>query len=84
MSEADRAPTLSVVIPIFNEEDTLPALFQRLSAALDATGEEYEVVFVNDGSRDASERMLREFHARDPRFKSIHFSRNFGHQTAIT
>ncbi len=84
MSEADRAPTLSVVIPIFNEEETLPALFQRLSVALDATGEEYEVVFVNDGSRDASERMLREFHARDPRFKSIHFSRNFGHQTALT
>lgn len=84
MIESERAPTLSVVIPIFNEEETLPALFQRLSAALDAIGEEYEVVFVNDGSRDASERMLREFHARDPRFKSIHFSRNFGHQTAIT
>lgn len=84
MSEADRAPTLSVVIPIYNEEETLQALFDRLSAALNSLGEEFEVIFVNDGSRDASERMLREFQARDPRFRSVHFSRNFGHQTAIT
>jgi glycosyltransferase involved in cell wall biosynthesis len=84
VSEADRAPTLSVVIPIFNEEETLQALFERLTAALDPLEDAFEVIFVNDGSRDASERMLREFQARDPRFKSVHFSRNFGHQTAIT
>ncbi len=84
MSEADQTPTLSVVIPIFNEEETLSRLYDRLSSALVATGETFEVLFVNDGSRDRSESMLREFHARDPRFKSIHFSRNFGHQTAIT
>lgn len=84
MSEVDQTPTLSVVIPIFNEEETLSRLYDRLSAALVATGETFEVVFVNDGSRDRSEAMLREFHSRDPRFKSIHFSRNFGHQTAIT
>ncbi|HEY2773596.1 MAG TPA: glycosyltransferase family 2 protein [Candidatus Binatia bacterium] len=84
MTADEQAPTLSVVIPIFNEEETLEKLYERLSAALAATGESFEVVFVNDGSRDASERILREFHARDPRFKSIHFSRNFGHQTAIT
>jgi len=84
VSEAGQAPTLSVVIPIFNEEETLPALFERLSSVLVRLGEPFEVIFVNDGSRDGSERMLRDFHARDPRFKSIHFSRNFGHQTAIT
>lgn len=84
MSEAGQAPTLSVVIPIFNEEETLEALYERLSPALVALGETFEVLFVNDGSRDGSERLLREFHQRDPRFKSIHFSRNFGHQTAIT
>lgn len=84
MNEAGQAPTLSVVIPIFNEEETLAALFARLSAALVATGESFEVLFVNDGSRDGSERILRDFHARDARFKSIHFSRNFGHQIAIT
>ena len=84
MNEAGEAPTLSVVIPIFNEEETLPALFERLSAVLEGLGEPFEVIFVNDGSSDGSERMLRALHARDPRFKSIHFSRNFGHQTAIT
>lgn len=84
MTEAGPAPTLSVVIPIFNEEETLEALYARVSAALEATGETFEVILVNDGSRDGSERMLREFHRRDPRFKSVHFSRNFGHQTAIT
>lgn len=84
MSEAGQSPTLSVVIPIFNEEETLQALYERLSAALTSMGEPFEVIFVNDGSRDGSERMLRDFQTRDPRFKSIHFSRNFGHQTAIT
>ena len=84
MSEADRVPTLSVVIPIFNEEETLQVLFERLSAVLVSTGELFEVIFINDGSRDSSEKLLCDFHARDPRFKSIHFSRNFGHQIAIT
>ncbi len=84
MSDAGQSPTLSVVIPIFNEEETLPALFDRLSSSLGALGETFEVILVNDGSRDGSERMLREFTARDPRFRSVHFSRNFGHQTAIT
>jgi glycosyltransferase involved in cell wall biosynthesis len=84
VSESEQTPTLSVVIPIFNEEETLEKLYERLRAALEKTAESFEVVFVNDGSRDASERMLVEFHRRDPRFKSIHFSRNFGHQTALT
>ena len=84
MNEADSSPTLSVVIPIFNEQETLEALYERLSSSLGVLGEDYEVIFVNDGSRDGSERILREFHARDPRYRSIHFSRNFGHQTAIT
>jgi dolichol-phosphate mannosyltransferase len=84
VSEEKDTPTLSVVIPIFNEQETLEALFTRLSSALGALGETFEVIFVNDGSRDASEKLLREFHGRDARFKSVHFSRNFGHQTAIT
>ncbi len=84
MSKAEQAPTLSVVIPIFNEEENLEVLYQRLSAALVATGEDFEVIFVNDGSRDRSELLLREFARRDPRFRSLHFSRNFGHQTALT
>jgi polyisoprenyl-phosphate glycosyltransferase len=84
VSEAEQQPTLSVVIPVFNEEETLPALYERLVTVLNDLGEPYEVIFVNDGSRDRSERLLRDFYERDSRFRSIHFSRNFGHQTAIT
>lgn len=84
MSEAGARPTVSVVIPIFNEEETLEKLYQRLHTVLEGLGESYEVIFVNDGSRDGSERMLREFHRRSPQFKTINFSRNFGHQVAVT
>ena len=54
------APEISVVIPVYNEEEVLPALFARLYPALDALGRTYEVLFVNDGSRDRSTALLRE------------------------
>ena len=60
------APTLSVVIPVYNEEAVLPQLFDRLYPALDALGRPYEVVFVNDGSRDNSVALLREQYQRRP------------------
>src|SRR5437763_9185688 len=75
---------ISVVVPIFNEQENLPALRRRLSAALDATGEQWELVLVNDGSRDASPQMLRQMNTEDPRIKVIDLSRNFGHQPAVT
>lgn len=75
---------ISVVVPIFNEEENLPELRRRMTAALDATGEPWELILVNDGSRDASVRLIREFHAQDPRVKLINLSRNFGHQAALT
>jgi len=75
---------LSVVIPVYNEEETLDQLVERLSRALDSIGEPWEVLFVNDGSRDRSGQMLHAFHERDPRLKSITLSRNFGHQVAIS
>ncbi len=74
-------PSLSLIIPVYNEERSLPLLFERLRAALD--GSNYEVVLVNDGSRDASFRVLREECAKDPRFKAIDFRRNFGQTAAI-
>src|SRR5436309_1881745 len=55
-------PTVSVVIPIYNESENLPELRRRLVAALEQAGETWEVVFVNDGSRDASPAMLRQYH----------------------
>ncbi|HEX7499223.1 MAG TPA: glycosyltransferase family 2 protein, partial [Polyangia bacterium] len=80
----DARPILSVVIPVFNEEETIPELDRRLRAFLAELGATWEVVFVDDGSRDASAKLLAEMASIEPRFKVISFSRNFGHQIAIT
>jgi undecaprenyl-phosphate 4-deoxy-4-formamido-L-arabinose transferase len=78
------APVLSVVIPVYNEEEVLPALFARLYPALDALGCRYEVVFVNDGSRDRSAALLREQFQRRPEVtRVILFNGNFGQHMAI-
>ncbi|MFZ9625697.1 MAG: glycosyltransferase [Burkholderiaceae bacterium] len=79
-----RAPEISVIIPVYNEERVLPRLFERLYAALDATGETYEVVFVNDGSRDASAQLLAaQFRARPDVTRVVLFNGNFGQHMAI-
>ncbi|WP_422924149.1 glycosyltransferase family 2 protein [Singulisphaera sp. PoT] len=75
---------LSLVIPIYNEEEALPSLLKALRSVLDAMGCDHEIVFVNDGSRDGSARILSDLAASDPRVKVLGFSRNFGHQAAIT
>jgi len=75
---------LSVVIPILNEEEVLPALHERLAAVLDELGQEAEVIFVDDGSTDRSWEIVGEIHERDARFGGLSLSRNFGHQAAIT
>ncbi len=77
-------PTLSVVVPIYNEEAVIPELYRRLSQVLDQLTDSWEIVCVNDGSRDRSQELLVELHQRDPRVKLVNFSRNFGHQIAIT
>ena len=77
-------PTVSVAIPIYNESENLPELTRRLALALESTGSAWEVIFVNDGSRDASAELLRQYHAQEPRFRVVYLSRNFGHQPAIT
>ncbi len=77
-------PTLSLVLPVFNEEPVIPELLKRLAEFLKEVGVTWEVVFVNDGSRDRSFEMLKEACASEPRFKLISFARNFGHQFAIT
>lgn len=74
----------SIVVPVFNEQQGIPALVKRLAEVMSKVPEPCEVVFVNDGSRDASGMLLDQVHASDPRFKVIHLSRNFGHQIAIT
>ena len=78
------APELSVVIPVYNEEAGLGALFARLYPALDALGASYEVVFVNDGSRDGSAAILRaQFQARPDVTRVVLFNGNFGQHMAI-
>ena len=80
----DGGPQVSVVIPVYNEEEVLPALFARLYPALDALGVSYEVVFVNDGSLDRSAAMLREqFQKRPDVTRVILFNGNFGQHMAI-
>src|SRR6187431_3699015 len=80
-------PTLTVVIPIFNEEEVIPELARRLREVIQVWNSQidsWEVVFVNDGSKDKSLEQLKMLAAGEPRFKVISFARNFGHQMAIT
>ena len=78
------APSVSVVIPVFNEEAGLPALFERLYPALDKLGTSYEVLFVNDGSRDRSAAMLKDqFQRRPDVTRVILFNANYGQHLAI-
>ena len=78
------APKVSVVVPVYNEEAVLPALFARLYPALDALGESYEVIFVNDGSADRSASLLRgQFELRPDATRVILFNGNFGQHLAI-
>jgi dolichol-phosphate mannosyltransferase len=80
---AGPAPRLTVVVPVFNEEENLPVLHARLSAVLPAHGH-YEILFVDDGSHDRSVGVIVELQRQDPAVKLVRFSRNFGHQAAIT
>jgi polyisoprenyl-phosphate glycosyltransferase len=74
---------ISVVVPLYNEQENLPELYRRLTSALEKEGERFELVFVNDGSRDATPRLLESLHRQDWRVVAVHLSRNFGHQAAI-
>lgn len=74
----------SVVVPVFNEEAVLPETYKRLSTVMESINEPYELIFVNDGSKDRTAEILSEICAGDPHVKLINFSRNFGHQLAST
>jgi dolichol-phosphate mannosyltransferase len=82
---ADRGLALSVVIPCFNEEAVLAELERRVSQVCESVAPEaYEIVLVDDGSRDRTGEIIAEMAARNPRIVGIELSRNFGHQTALT
>jgi dolichol-phosphate mannosyltransferase len=77
-------PTFSIVAPAYNEEKVLPELYQRVCAVMEAVGESWELILVDDGSRDHSAEVIAGLHAQDHRVKGLAFSRNFGFQVAAT
>ncbi len=77
-------PTFSIVVPVFNERESLPELYRRIKETMQSTGETWELIFVDDGSRDGSTDMIRDLGKQDAHVRPIIFARNFGHQIAIT
>jgi len=77
-------PIYSIVVPIYNETCCLDALYSRLSEVMDSTGEPWELVLVDDGSKDGSTEMIRQLAQKDARVRPVIFARNFGHQIAVT
>ena len=75
---------VSVVIPCYNEEEVLPLSHKRFSQVMSSTPYDYELIFVNDGSKDRTEELLLGFAQNDPHTKVLSFSRNFGHQNAVS
>jgi len=75
---------ISIIVPCYNEEDVLPELFRRLGAVAVSWGLDYEIICVDDGSRDRTWELLKGQHEQDPRWRSMSFARNFGHQTAVS
>jgi polyisoprenyl-phosphate glycosyltransferase len=74
----------SLIIPIYNEEETIPELYRRVRAIMDNLEDSVELILVNDGSRDRSLKLMRELHEVDARVCYLSFARNFGHQAAVT
>ena len=75
---------ISVVVPCYNEDQVLGELYRRLSAAAESWNEPFEIIIVDDGSGEQTWAQIEEIHRRDPRWKAVRFSRNFGHQTAVS
>lgn len=83
LEELARRPDLSIVVPLFNEEESLPALWDAVKCALGPTGNSFELLLVDDGSRDRTWSIARDIAADDPRVRAIRFRRNFGQTPAM-
>ena len=84
MKEEKEDVVYSIVAPVYNEKDVLPEFCARVTAVMKAMGKPYEIILVNDGSKDGSLEVLKDLSKKDGRIKAISFSRNFGHQIALT
>src|SRR4051794_7173844 len=76
-------PKYSIVVPFHNEQENVPTLYDRLKAVMEATGETFELIFVDDGSRDSTFRLLEEIAAIDSRVAVVKLRRNFGQTSAL-
>ncbi|MGE1113286.1 glycosyltransferase family 2 protein [Priestia megaterium] len=74
----------SIVVPVYNEEEVIHETYRRLTEVMRSTKEAYELLFVNDGSRDRTAEIIKEYSEQDPAVVLLDFARNFGHQIAIT
>lgn len=83
MKNTQDKPDFSIVVPIYNEEENIPELYRRLTDVMKKLGT-YEIILVDDGSKDRSWHIIKELHEKDPCIKGMSFSRNFGHHIAIT
>ena len=77
-------PVFSVIVPVFNELENLPLLYSRVKEVMLKTGEEWELILVDDGSSDGSSDLIRELAKQDEHVRPVIFARNFGHQIAVT
>jgi len=84
MNPPNTAPVYSIVVPIYNESGNIEKLYARINEVMTSTGDTWEMICINDGSRDDSLEKLAALSVQDPRIKVINFARNFGHQTAVT
>ena len=75
---------LSLVVPVFNEQEVMPESFRRTKAAMEEIGYPYEIIYIDDGSRDGTWEILSRIAAENPQVTALRFSRNFGHQLAVT
>ena len=83
ISPGSEKPSISVITPVYNEEESLPLLYQRLLEVLEQLDATWELIFVDDGSRDGSLEVLKGLCRRDPRVKVVQFRRNFGNTPAM-
>ena len=83
VGEAMPEPEISVVVTLYNESASLDELYRRTVASLDALGQAFEIIFVDDGSTDGSFAELERLHAADPRVRAVRFRRNFGQHPAM-